>query len=98
MPNLGPVELGIILVIVVMVFGVGRLPEVGGAVGKTIKEFRNNMGSGKSAASELDEGDGEAAAAPERGATTETASASASWGEGLDVAAAPKKVAEKESA
>ena len=95
MPNLGPVELGIILVIVVMVFGVGRLPEVGGAVGKTIKEFRNNMGSGKSAASELDEGDGAGAAAPER-ATAEAASAS--WGEGLDVAAAPKKVAEKESA
>ncbi len=94
MPNLGPVELGIILVIVVMVFGVGRLPEVGGAVGKTIKEFRNNMGSGRSAASELDEGDG--AAAPERGATAEAASAS--WGEGLDGAAAPKKVAEKESA
>lgn len=96
MPNLGPVELGIILVIVVMVFGVGRLPEVGGAVGKTIKEFRNNMGSGKSAASELDEGDGAGAAAPEKGATAEAASAS--WGEGLDVAAAPKKVTEKESA
>lgn len=94
--NLGPFELGIILVIVIMIFGLGRLPEVGGAVGKTIKEFRNNMGSGKSVASELDEGDGEAAAAPERRAKAETASAS--WGEGLDVAAAPKKVAEKESA
>lgn len=44
MPNLGPLELGIILVIVIMIFGVGRLPEVGGAVGKTIKEFRRNMG------------------------------------------------------
>ena len=45
MPNLGPLELGIILVIVIMIFGVGRLPEVGGAVGKTIREFRRNMGS-----------------------------------------------------
>lgn len=45
MPNLGPLELGIILVIVIMIFGVGRLPEVGGAVGKTIKEFRRNMGN-----------------------------------------------------
>lgn len=44
MPNLGPVELIIILVIAVMIFGVGRLPEIGGAVGKTIKEFRKNMG------------------------------------------------------
>lgn len=45
MPNLGPLELGIILVIVIMIFGVGRLPEVGGAVGKTIREFRRNMGN-----------------------------------------------------
>jgi sec-independent protein translocase protein TatA len=40
MPNLGPTELIIILVIVVIVFGVGRLPEIGGAVGKAIREFR----------------------------------------------------------
>jgi sec-independent protein translocase protein TatA len=37
---LGPLELGLILVIVVLVFGVGRLPEVGGAIGKGIREFR----------------------------------------------------------
>jgi sec-independent protein translocase protein TatA len=29
-----------LLVIVVLIFGVGRLPEVGGAVGKSIREFR----------------------------------------------------------
>ncbi len=45
MPSLGPFELVVILVIAVMIFGVGRLPEIGGAVGKTIREFRNNMGS-----------------------------------------------------
>ena len=38
---LGPVELGIILVIVILIFGVGRLPEVGGAIGKGIREFRH---------------------------------------------------------
>lgn len=38
--NLGPTELIIILVIVIIIFGVGRLPEVGGAIGKSIKEFR----------------------------------------------------------
>ena len=42
MPNLGPTELTIILVLVVIVFGVGKLPEVGGALGKSIKEFRKN--------------------------------------------------------
>ncbi len=36
----GPWELVIILLIVAMLFGVGRLPEVFGAVGKGIREFR----------------------------------------------------------
>jgi len=38
---LGPVELAIILVIVILIFGVGRLPEVGGAIGRGIREFRH---------------------------------------------------------
>ena len=37
--RLGPFELIIVLVIVVIIFGVGRLPEIGGAVGKAISEF-----------------------------------------------------------
>jgi len=37
---LGPPELIVILVLVIIVFGVGKLPEVGGALGKSIKEFR----------------------------------------------------------
>ncbi len=40
MPNLGPFELLIVLTIVVIFFGVGRLGEVGGALGKAIREFR----------------------------------------------------------
>jgi len=43
MPDIGPVELIIILVIVVMLFGVGKLPEVFGSVGKGLKEFRSAM-------------------------------------------------------
>ena len=42
LPNFGPVELILILVIVTMLFGVGKLPEVFGAVGRGIKEFRKN--------------------------------------------------------
>lgn len=38
--RLGPFELIIVLVIVIIIFGVGRLPEIGGAVGKAIREFR----------------------------------------------------------
>lgn len=38
--SLGWVELTLIIVIVAMLFGVGKLPEVFGAVGKGIREFR----------------------------------------------------------
>ena len=38
--NLGAPELIIILVVVLIIFGVGRLPEVGGAIGKGLREFR----------------------------------------------------------
>jgi sec-independent protein translocase protein TatA len=37
---LGPWELAIILVIVIVIFGVGKLPEIGGAIGQGIREFR----------------------------------------------------------
>lgn len=41
--EIGPVELLLVLVIVAMLFGVGKLPEVFGAVGKGIREFRKEM-------------------------------------------------------
>jgi sec-independent protein translocase protein TatA len=41
MPSLGWQELTIVLVIVIIIFGAGRLPEIGGALGKSIKEFRS---------------------------------------------------------
>jgi len=40
MPNLGLPELIIIFVIVILVFGVGRLGEVGRELGKGIREFK----------------------------------------------------------
>ena len=39
--NVGPLELVIVLVIVIIIFGVGKLPTVGGALGKSIREFRD---------------------------------------------------------
>ena len=39
--NVGPFELIIVLVIVIIIFGVGKLPTVGGALGKSIREFRD---------------------------------------------------------
>jgi sec-independent protein translocase protein TatA len=43
MPDLGPAELVIVLLIVVLVFGGTRLAEVGGSLGKGIKDFRKAM-------------------------------------------------------
>ena len=36
----GPWEIALILVIILIVFGVGRLPQVGGAIGKGLRSFR----------------------------------------------------------
>jgi sec-independent protein translocase protein TatA len=38
--DFGPVEIGLILLIILIVFGAGKLPQVGSALGKTIREFR----------------------------------------------------------
>ena len=38
--RVGPLETGLILLIVLIVFGAGKLPEVGRAVGRGIREFR----------------------------------------------------------
>ena len=38
--GIGVPELVIILVIVMIIFGVGRLSEIGGALGRSIREFR----------------------------------------------------------
>jgi len=41
--NIGPFELILILLIVVIIFGVGKLPELGSALGKGIREFRRTV-------------------------------------------------------
>ena len=52
MPDLGWQELIIILIIVVIIFGAGKLPEIGGAMGKSIKEFKKEADVPDSLASE----------------------------------------------
>ena len=41
--GLGPLELVVILVILVMLFGASRLTDIGGSLGKGIREFRKNV-------------------------------------------------------
>jgi sec-independent protein translocase protein TatA len=42
-PNIGPMEIIIVLVIALVVFGPKRLPELGKSVGKGIREFRGSV-------------------------------------------------------
>jgi sec-independent protein translocase protein TatA len=43
MPNVGPFELAIVLIIALIVFGPKRLPELGRSLGKGIREFRGSV-------------------------------------------------------
>ena len=38
--GIGVPELVIIFLIILIIFGAGKLPEIGGAIGKTIKNFK----------------------------------------------------------
>ena len=41
MPHIGLPELAVVLVLALVIFGPGKLPEVGKAIGKSIKEFKS---------------------------------------------------------
>ena len=56
--GIGPLEIFLIVVVVLIIFGAGRLPEVGRGIGTAIKEFRGSIGgrgASKSANSEIEE-------------------------------------------
>lgn len=43
MPNLGFMEIMILIVVVLLVFGAKRLPEIGASMGKGIREFSRSL-------------------------------------------------------
>jgi sec-independent protein translocase protein TatA len=46
-PNIGPLELGIVLVIALVIFGPKRLPELGRSMGRGIREFKSSISGDK---------------------------------------------------
>ena len=43
--RIGPVELILIIVVLMLIFGVGKLPQVGEAMGKAVRQFRKSQES-----------------------------------------------------
>ena len=41
--HMGPWEIGLILVIILIIFGVGKLPQAGNAIGKGLRAFRKGQ-------------------------------------------------------
>ena len=41
--RMGPWEIGLILAIILIIFGVGKLPQVGSALGKGLRSFRQGQ-------------------------------------------------------
>lgn len=55
MPNIGPLEIVIVLVIVLLIFGPKRLPDLGRSLGSGMREFKDSVtGKGKD---EIDSGE-----------------------------------------
>lgn len=54
-----PPELAIIAFIVVVIFGVGKLGDVGGALGRGIREFRNEVNTAKDSERRLEDNERE---------------------------------------
>ncbi len=53
MPNIGPLEIAIVLVIVLLIFGPKRLPGLGKQLGTGMREFKDSI-SGKSSDADED--------------------------------------------
>ncbi len=54
--KLGPLELVLVLAIVLLVFGAGKLPQIGQSMGKAIRSFKSAQAGedeGKTAKSEI---------------------------------------------
>jgi sec-independent protein translocase protein TatA len=41
--NIGPLEVGIVLIVALLVFGPKRLPELGSGLGRGLREFKSSV-------------------------------------------------------
>ena len=55
MPNIGPLELAIVLVIALVIFGPKRLPDLGRSLGSGMREFKDSLTGKNEEEPKLDE-------------------------------------------
>lgn len=70
--NIGPLEIGIVLIIALIVFGPKRLPELGSSLGRGIREFKETI-TGDRHDDDEDESDDDVKALSASTATAESA-------------------------
>ncbi|HRV59424.1 MAG: twin-arginine translocase TatA/TatE family subunit [Solirubrobacterales bacterium] len=46
-PNIGPLEIALVLIIAIVVVGPGKLPELGRSAGKGLREFKGTLAGGE---------------------------------------------------
>jgi sec-independent protein translocase protein TatA len=73
MPNIGPLEIIVILIIVLLLFGAKRIPEVGKSLGKGIRGFKGSLEGDKDEDDDESEQDKPAALPRPAGPTTTAA-------------------------
>ena len=59
MPSVGPLEIAVVLIIALVIFGPKRIPELGNSLGKGIREFKGSV-SGERQSPEADDEGGKA--------------------------------------
>jgi len=56
MPNIGPLEIGLVLLVVLLIFGPKRLPDLGRSLGRGMREFKDSV-TGKDDDREIESGE-----------------------------------------
>jgi sec-independent protein translocase protein TatA len=56
MPNIGPLEIGLVLLVVLLIFGPKRLPDLGRSLGRGMREFKDSV-TGKDDDPEIESGE-----------------------------------------
>lgn len=69
--SIGPLEIGIVLLIALLVFGPRRLPELGGSLGRGIREFTKSVTGDAEKRPALNEAASETESAPKPAALAE---------------------------